>query len=260
MTWALKRQILYIVFLIVFIFLLVFIALYPSLNKPPTCTDGKENGTETGIDCGGSCARACLLQVDEVSVLWAHTFQVVPGRYNAVAYLENHNKDKAVYKIRYKFRFADKDNVYIGKREGFTTVLPGRKFAVFEPAIDLGNSIPIYTTFEFTETPIWVSVPQDKIDQLQIIVSGINLESQDTSPVLTATIANPSLFPIRSLGVIGLLYDDKGNAVSASRTFLDVLLPERESEITFTWPEPILGKIVNKEIIPIFNIFDVNLK
>ncbi|MFA6000143.1 MAG: hypothetical protein WC783_04165 [Candidatus Paceibacterota bacterium] len=260
MTWALKRQIFYIVVLIVFISLLVFVALYPSLNKAPTCADGIENGTETGVDCGGSCARACLLQVDQISVLWSQTFQVVPGRYNALTYLENHNKNTAVYKIKYRFRFADANNVYIGKREGSTTIPPGMKFAVFEPAIDLGNSVPVYTTFEFTETPVWVSVPQDKIDQLKIFVSNIDLEQADTSPILSATISNSSLFSIRNINVIGIIYDKKGNAVSASRTFVDLLGGEGKKDVTFTWPEPIRGEVINKEIIPIFNIFDINLK
>lgn len=260
MTWALKRQIFYIAVLIIFFLASGFLIAYPSLNKAPTCFDGTENGNETGVDCGGSCARACILQVDKVSVIWAHTFKVVTGRYNAAAYLENHNKNTAIYKINYKFRFADKDNVYIGKREGSTTVPPGTKFAVFEPAIDLGNSIPVYTTFEFTETPVWVTVPEDKINQLKILVSGIDLVNQDTSPVLSATITNTSLFSIYSVDVVGFLYDDKGNVVSASKTFVDLLSPEKSRDVTFTWPESIVGKIVNKEIIPIFNIFDVNLK
>ncbi len=260
MTWALKRQIFYITVLIIFFLASGFLIAYPSLNKAPTCFDGIENGSETGMDCGGSCARACLLQVDKVSVLWAQTFKVITGRYNAAAYLENHNKNAAIYKINYKFRFADENNVYIGKREGSTTVPPGAKFAVFEPAIDLGNSIPVYTTFEFTETPVWVTVPEDKINELKILVSRISLDSQDTSPILSANITNTSLFPIYSVDVVGLLYDSKGNVVSASKTFVDLLLPEQSRDVTFTWPEPIVGKIVNKEIIPIFNIFDVNLK
>ena len=260
MTWALKRQILYIVVLVAFFSLLGFLVAYPFLNKIPTCSDGIENGDETGVDCGGSCARACLLQVDKVSVLWAQTFQVVPGRFNAVAYLENHNKDTAVYRLKYKFRFADANNVYIGKREGSTTVPPGAKFAVFEPAIDLGNSIPVYTSFEFTETPIWVSVPQDKINQLKLLISGVDLENANTSPVLSASVENTSLFPIHNVSVIGILYDNRGNAVSASRTFIDLLGAESKKDVTFTWPEPTTGAIINKEIIPIFNIFDVNLK
>ena len=119
------------IILILFFSIFGFLKISPSLNKIPTCTDGKQNGDEIGIDCGGSCANACLSQVDAVFVLWVCAFEIVPGRYNAVAYLVNHNKNAVVQKVNYRFRFADANNVYIGKREGSTFIPPGGNFAVF---------------------------------------------------------------------------------------------------------------------------------
>ncbi len=158
MGWAAQRQLFYVTVLIVFFSVMGFLVGYPYFNKPATCTDNKQNGTETGVDCGGSCLKACIEQVDKISTLWSRAFRVVPGRYNAVAYLENHNKNSAISRISYKFRFADKDNLYIGKREGEAFIPPAGRFAIFEPGIDVGNSIPIFTTFEFTETPRWNQV------------------------------------------------------------------------------------------------------
>ena len=116
MTWALKWQIFYTGVLILVIAVFGFLIIAPTFTKAPTCGDNKQNGDEVGIDCGGSCARACLSQVDAISVLWARSFKVIEGRYNAVAYLENHNKNTAIDKINYRFRFADKNNIYIGKK------------------------------------------------------------------------------------------------------------------------------------------------
>src|SRR3989339_265818 len=130
MTWAFKRQFFYIFILVLFFAVFGFLIAYSKLNKAPTCFDNKQNDTETGVDCGGSCANACLAQVDPISVLWARAFRVVPGRYNAVAYLENHNKNIAINKVNYKFRFADKNNIYIGKREGSAYVPPSGRFAI----------------------------------------------------------------------------------------------------------------------------------
>lgn len=260
MTWAHKRQIFYVMVLVLFFSVFAFLIIYPRLNVAPTCTDNKQNGTETGVDCGGSCVKACLAQVDKVSVLWARAFKVVPGRYNAVAYLENHNKNTVVDKINYRFRFADANNVYIGKREGSTYVPPSGKFAVFEPAIDLGNSIPIYTTFEFTQAPVWIKVPEEKIKQLKVAVSSINLLDENISPRLSAFIKNSSLFVIRDINTIAILYDANHNAVSASSTYLDVLNPEESKVINFTWPEPFTSSVTVKEIIPIYNIFKVQVK
>src|SRR3989338_6729033 len=253
MTWAFKRQIFYIIILFLFFAVFGFLIISPSLSKAPTCADNKQNGNETGTDCGGSCARACVAQVDAVSTLWARAFKVVPGRYNAVAYLVNHNKNTAVKKVNYKFRFADKNNIYIGKREGSTFIPPSGRFAIFEPAIDVGNSIPVYTTFEFTKTPSWIQIYPEKIKQLEVLVSRINLINEDTSPVLSATIKNNSLFIIPEVDIVVILYDANHNAVSTSRTYLDSLKAEEERDITFTWPEPMSAEIVAKEIIPMYN-------
>lgn len=260
MTWGLKRQIFSIAIVVLFIAFSVFIILYPSLNKPPSCVDRKQNGSETGIDCGGACARACLSQVSPMSVLWARAFRVIPGRYNAVAYVVNHNKNVAVQKINYRFRFADKNNVYIGKREGSTFVPLGSNFAVFEPGIDIGNSIPVYTTFEFTQVPDWLQVPQNKINQLKVLISDIQLTDEKGSPHLLATIKNTSLFTIPNVGVVVILYDAGGNAVSTSRTYLNELGPLETSDINFTWLEAFSDPVVAKEIIPMYDVFSATLK
>jgi hypothetical protein len=260
MTWAMQRQIVYIGVLLAFFLGLAFLVGYPYFNKPPTCFDNKQNGEETGVDCGGGCALACIAQVDPVSILWSRAFRVVPGRYNAVAYLENHNKNSAIERVSYKFRFADKDNVYIGKREGVAFIPTAGRFAIFEPAIDVGNSIPVYTTFEFTETPVYTQVEIEKLNQLKIIVSNIELENETTAPHLSAQIKNNSLFNIPELGVVAILYDETGNAVSVSRTYLDQLSGGESKELNFTWPEPITDKVIAQEIIPMYNIFAVKLK
>ncbi len=234
--------------------------IYPQVNKTPTCFDGKQNGDETGVDCGGSCVRACINQVDQISIVWSRIFKVVDGRYNAVAYLTNHNKNTAINKINYRFRFADERNIYIGKRDGSTYVPPSGNFAVFEPAIDMGNSTPVYVSFEFTQVPNWVFVPEDKINQLKVFVSNINLSTPETTPRLSAVIKNNSLFSIPDVNVVAILYDSLGNAVSASRTYVKILDKEESKDLNFTWPEPFDKIVVKQEIIPIYNIFSVKLK
>lgn len=260
MTWALKRQILYVLVLVIFFAGAGFLILYPQFTKPPTCTDNKQNGIETGVDCGGGCVNACLNQVDDLSVIWSRAFQVVPGRYNAVAYITNHNKNTAINKINYRFRFADKNNIYIGKREGSAYIPPTESFAIFEPAVDMGNSVPIYVTFEFTEVPNWVFVSETKINELKVLVSNLNLTGVDTSPRLSAVIKNHSLFSVPDINVIAILYDASKNAVAVSRTYVDELNSQEQKNINFTWPEPFSKPVVAQEIIPIYNIFLAKLK
>jgi len=260
MTWAARRKFFYLAIVAGVVLFFIYLTIRPYINKTPTCTDGKQNGDETGLDCGGSCQLACTIQVDKLSVIWSRAFEVVPGRYNAVAYLENHNKDVVINSISYRFRFADKDNVYIGKREGTSYIPPSGKFAIFEPAIDLGSSVPVYTSFEFTQEPTWINVPGEKVNQLKILVSDIKLENEDTSPKLSAVVKNNSLFQIPEVNIVAILYDEKGNIVSSSKTYLDVMDGEEIKTINFTWPQAFKDKVIVKEIIPMFNIFSVKLK
>ena len=255
MTWAFKRQFAYLSILIVFFLGLGFLFAYPYISSKPTCADGAQNGTETGIDCGGSCARACNFEVDRLSVVWARSFRVTDGRYNAVAYVENQNINTAIYRIKYRFRFADKDNLYIGMREGETFVPPSSKFAIFERAIGVGDTVPVYSTYEFTETPVWVKVPKQEIEKMKVSISDIRLEDETTTPRLTADMKNGSLYNIPEVNVVALLYDKEGNAISVSRTFVDLLRGEQTVSLSFTWPEPFQSPVVLKEIIPMYNIF-----
>jgi len=259
-TWARKRQILFLGILIIIIGGLGFAVVSPYVNSLPSCQDYRQNGDETGVDCGGSCPSACLYQVDQVSILWARAFKVVPGRYNAVVYLENHNPRSAIKKIHYSFRFADENNIYIGKRDGETLIPASGKFAIFEPAIDFGNSIPVYTTFQFTETPAWLQVPEERMNELNVAVFDIKLVDEMTKPRLSATIKNDSLFIIQDINIVAVLYNNKGNAVTASSTYLKQLGRQESADVNFTWPEPFTDTIVTKEIIPMYDIFSVKLK
>ena len=201
-----------------------------------------------------------VARLQNFSFLGSRAFKIVPGRYNVVAYLLNHNKNIAASKINYRFRFADKDNIYIGQREGFTSIPASGNFAVFEPGIDIGNSIPVYVTFEFTQTPDWTFISEEKINQVKVLVSNIVLVNEETTPRLSATIKNNSLFTVPDVNIVAILYDALGNAVSVSRTYLDVLNPEEVADLNFTCPEPFPVKVVAKEIIPVYNIFRVKLK
>ena len=87
----------------------------------------------------------------------------------------------------------------------------------------------------------------------------IKLENEDSAPKLSANVKNMSLFSIPEIDFVSMLYDEKGNVVNGSRTFLEKLDGETISTINFTWPQPFKEKVVSKEIIPIFNIFSVKL-
>ncbi len=258
MDWSTRRKIFYLGMLAFFVVFLLFIVFQTFFNEKPTCSDGKQNGEESGVDCGGSCQQICSFQADEVSVFWSRAFEVVPGRYNAVAYLENKNINSLVQRVNYRFRFADANNVYIASREGTAYIPPTGKFAIFEPAIGTGTSVPVYTSFEFTQAPAWQQARADILNQIKIITSEYVFENS-TYPKLTAKIKNNSLLEIPNINVIVILYDRDGVAINSSRTFVDLLEREEEENLVFTWQEVFDREVANIEIIPIYNILQVRI-
>jgi hypothetical protein len=174
--------------------------------------------------------------------------------------VENYNKNAVVKKIDYRFRFADENNVYIGSRTGSTLIPPGSRFAIFEPGVDIGNSVPVYTTFEFTEHPVWLSVPEEKLKDLNILVTDIILSDEETAPRLKAKVRNGSLYTIPNISVVGILYDVNGNALTSSRTFINELKGGEAREVFFTWPLPLSAKVTTKEILPLFDVFSVKIR
>lgn len=92
-----------LVFLLVLATLVYALFLYDS----PTCFDGDMNGAERGVDCGGACERICAMDVTAPRVLWAQSFEITSGLYNAVGYVENRNPVEGTKNLRYEFRLVD---------------------------------------------------------------------------------------------------------------------------------------------------------
>src|SRR4051812_17934001 len=109
MTWAGKRQLVYLAIAIFVFGGLGFLIIYPNVHQAPTCSDQKQNGDESGIDCGGSCAIACSEQVAPLNVIWSRAFKIVDGRYNVVAYIENTNTGIGIKTLYYEFTLVDEN-------------------------------------------------------------------------------------------------------------------------------------------------------
>lgn len=114
--WALKRKSFYFAIVVVGFLVWFFVSILPRFRVAPTCFDGLQNGNESGIDCGGSCSRYCDAIAVPLVFKWARSFEVVPGRYNALAIVENQNSGAGVMSIPYEFKLYDENNIFITRR------------------------------------------------------------------------------------------------------------------------------------------------
>lgn len=248
LSWAAKRKILYS---LAFVGALLFFVAAPTtymLYRPPTCSDGKQNQGERGVDCSGPCNNLCQEQELDPIVLWTRSFEIGPGAYNVVAYVQNPNVSSAAIQVPYVFRLYNADQALVSERTGKVNLPPNTSLPIFEGSLPSGKQTPSRVSFEFRTKPYWVRGESTFPD---VRVNRVVLSREDTSPLLSAEIENRELAAFDRVPVVAILYDTKGNAVAASRTIVDVLEAQSMQPVVFTWPRPFGATVSEKEIVPI---------
>jgi hypothetical protein len=199
----------------------------------------------------------CLAQISDPVIFWSRAFPIVGSTYNLVAFIGNQNKDSAVKNASYEFRVYDVNNKMIGRKAGSTFIPPNKQFAVFESRFDSGESKVKSVTFEFTGYLDWVK-KEPTIDTLPIYVDNILMGDDVNSPSLSARVKNESIYDLPRFELISILYDTDHNAINASKTFKDGLTSGESVPVNFTWPEPLSGEPVIKDVLFSIDPFSVS--
>jgi len=251
-NWGTRRRNFIITIVLMTIIIIVGIFGYTFFYQEPTCFDGVRNGLEVGIDCGGDCRLICADRSLEPLVKWNRFFEVAPGVYNTVAYLENQNTDSGTEMLKYRITLFDDKNVILAEREGFTKIWPREVIPIFEGSFVTNQSIATRMTFELTNLAEleWV-----KIKPKESIISILNqkLTNVEASPRVSATVKNIGYSDLPHLKLVAILYNSEGNAVGASSTFIEYLKENQEVDVLFSWPQDFKENVARSEI---FSIYD----
>lgn len=241
--WAFMRRLQY-GFGFLFVCALIGTGLYYLYGYvPPNCFDTTQNADETGVDCGGACARICSFEIIQPTVLWAESFKIIDGQYNAVAYVENRNKEVGTPELTYTMTFSDAQGV-ITERAGKTVLPPDSVYPIFEGRVMTGSRIPTETSITFGGDIVWL---ESKLGRRQFSLERRNLENADSKPRLTADVRNTTLDEAVDVEVVATIFDTSGVPLTAARTVLDYFPPESTQSIVFTWPEPIATTLTSCE-------------
>ena len=259
LSWGAKRQLFYLIIIIIMILVGVGVIVYPYFNREPTCFDGEKNGDESGLDCGGSCQKVCTAEALQLITLWSRAFEVTPGKYNVMAYIENQNRESGIREMNYEFKMYDDDNIFIGRQTGTTFITSNDRTAIFEPGIYAGNRVPARVSFTFTSPPQWVKINRDQKNALAVSSEDIVLSNPLTTPKLEANISNKTLNDLKNLDVYAVLYDANDNVMTASKTLIDYLPKDSKYGVVFTWPHPLAERPTRIDIFPQINVFELNL-
>ncbi|MDP1625324.1 MAG: hypothetical protein Q8L64_06215 [bacterium] len=244
-SWSTKRKYGYfaaaIGLLVIFVGIPTFFALY----EAPTCFDGRQNGGERGVDCGGKCQRLCAADFAPPRVLWTYSMRVVPGVYNAIAYVQNPNPSAEASKLPYTMKLYDAEGILVSQRTGTAYVPAGARFPVFEGGIQTGSRVPTRTTFEFADNPQWQ--PAEQINILSRLTVDV---IEGPKPSAEAKIRNVSVnLSAISMDAFLILYDETDNRIAFSKTVIDSIAPGEIKTLYFTWAEPFPRKVVRSELL-----------
>jgi len=235
--WASRRKSMYLVAMVLILSGISFAIFWKYWHKTPTCFDNVKNGDESGVDCGGSCALICSSGVIQPIVRWdPRLFEVMPGVWSAIVYVENQNTSADAIYVPYTFTLYDENNKILVERKG-ATILPKNKIVgVFEGSIQMENGVrPKRAVFELGSNIVWKK-NEEVEEKLKITHSPIL--KLDTAPRVEVNVKNTSIEEIKNIELIAAIFDGADNVIATSRTFIETLKKDENTNVFFTWPKP----------------------
>lgn len=250
MSWGTQRRntILFIFF--AFVLLIISYVLYYALYEPPNCFDKKFNGDEIGIDCGGSCELFCESQILNPIISFTRLFEVAPGVYNVLAYVENPNPTAGIEKVPYRFKIYDNQNVLLQERRGYMDLYPKTVIPILENSLVVGKLEATRVVFEFEQDLKWY---KRELKENTILIQDEEITNIDSEPRIRAIVKNLDLKPINKVKIVAIVYDEKDNAIASSSTIFETLPPNQDLEVFLVWPQPFDANIARFELIPVYD-------
>lgn len=236
-SWATRRRAIILGALVLVLSAITFAVFWKYWYAAPTCFDKTKNGDEVGIDCGGSCALICSGGAVKPVVRWdPRLFEVIPGTWSALIYLENPNTDAEAAYLPYTLTVYDEKNNVLEKREKATILPRNKTIGVFEGSILVKDGVkPRRAIFEIGNNIVWQK--SGAVENNLSITNGplLKLES---APRVEAEVKNNGTTEIKNIELVAAIFDGSDNAIAASRTFVDKLKKGENANVFFTWPRP----------------------
>jgi len=248
-SWGTRRRNIIVTIFLITLFIVLSVTAYLFLYEAPNCFDNKQNGTEVGIDCGGSCDLLCSNQALSPLTKWTRYFEVIPGLYNAVTYLENQNTNAGTKNLEYKFTIYDRDNTILSERVGSIELRPKEIIPIVANELRTGQLKPTRISFEITNDVVW---EKDNIRDAVISIKDERLTQSDNSPRVSAVLENIGFERIEDIKTVIILYNSEGNAIGVSSTVTPIINAGGEANVLFTWPQNFVGTVSRFEIIPLY--------
>jgi Mg-chelatase subunit ChlD len=235
--WASRRRAIYLGAMVLILSSISFAIFWKFWYQTPTCFDKIQNGDETGIDCDGSCSLVCIGGAIRPIIRWdPRLFEVLPGTWSALVYVENPNTDADAVYAPYSFTIYDANNKVLEVRKGATILPKNKTVGIFEGGITAKEEAkPKRAIFELGSDMVWKKNEKTGED---ISITHSSLLRLESAPRVEANVKNNSAEEIKNIELVIAIFDGSDNAIAASRTFIETLKKNEDTNVFFTWPKP----------------------
>lgn len=235
--WASRRKNIILGAIALILTAVVFFGFWRYWYATPSCFDNLKNGDEAGVDCGGACVLVCSGDALSPIIKWdPRLFEVSPGVWSILVYVENPNIDTEATYAPYTFTIYDDAGSVLETRKGVTILPKNKTVGIFEGNITFAQkNKPKRATFEFDQGLIW-NKNTELVPDINITHSALlKLES---APRVEANVKNISAKEIKNIELVAAIFDGSDNAIATSRTFVEKLKKDQGVDVFFTWPKP----------------------
>ncbi|HVW71901.1 MAG TPA: hypothetical protein VHB93_01990 [Candidatus Paceibacterota bacterium] len=246
--WGRHRKALIIAMLLIVAGFIVAVTLIATLYKAPSCTDNSQNQGETGVDCGGPCSHLCTPSEVSAQVLFVRALAQQSGRTDVIAYIANKNADAAAKNVPFTATLYASDGTLIATKQGTVDLPPASTVPVFIPGLYSGFQQAAHAFLTIDDASVyWYRYT----DVRPVLSTSDVVLTPGNAPRATATVANPTPYPLLNLPVVITVFDASNNAIAASRTVVDEVPPQGSASMIFTWNQPFSAAAAREEVVPL---------
>ena len=228
MNFRLAKQIIYGAGYLTALFLIVFIVYLARFKPAPTCFDNRQNQGELGVDCGGPCLPCEIRTLKPLEYSW---LKILPAQDQTIvaAEIKNLNPGWGASFFSYSIDIYGDDGRKIKtiKRDSF--IYAGEiKYLIELAEINPKNTREVKISFSDFN---WKS--DEKFKKPIIQTREVKIEESAIIGFLT----NNNVFKLPKVKAIGLLYDQYGFLIAASKTELENIGAFEEKFFKINFPK-----------------------
>jgi hypothetical protein len=241
------KQILYGAGYLLVLFLIISGIYLIWLKPAPSCFDGRQNQGELGVDCGGPCQPCEIQTLTPLQISWLKNFPVDKNTIIA-AEIKNPNLNWGAENFSYTFRLYDiyDNEIYTLTKKSF--IYSGEVKFIVEPNVNvemaqIGNIAMSFSSINWK--------PQAEFPRPETQLRGLKTESGP--PIrISGLFLNNNPYGLSRANVLGFIYNQKGDLISASKTELGKTGAFEESSFQITFPQNISPKIVDSNLTKLY--------